>query len=275
MFTNLKALMYKPKLYEKGTMELWTDEHISKGMLEAHLNPNTDAATRKHMTVKKTVNWIASVASPERYPVLLDLGCGPGVYTEEFHKAGYVVSGMDFSARSIDYAKNSAVEKGLSIKYHCQNYLTLDLAEEFDVITLIYYDFGVLSAEERAELLQRIHRALKPGGVLIFDVLKPHSFSDEESRNWEYMEEGFFSPEPHFLLNSFFRYDKESTILRQHIILSENNVECINVWEHMFAKSELENDLKKGGFCTCRFFGNIAGADYSENGKEMCIVAQK
>jgi len=28
MFNELKAMMKKPAFYEKGTAELWTDEHI-------------------------------------------------------------------------------------------------------------------------------------------------------------------------------------------------------------------------------------------------------
>ena len=51
MFTQLKAMMTKPALYEKGTVELWTDDHISKGLLEAHLDPDWDAATRIHAAV--------------------------------------------------------------------------------------------------------------------------------------------------------------------------------------------------------------------------------
>ena len=45
MFTQLMTTMNRPALYEKGAAGLWTDEHISKGMLEAHLNPNE---TRQH-----------------------------------------------------------------------------------------------------------------------------------------------------------------------------------------------------------------------------------
>ena len=62
MLKELMSIMKKPALYEKGTYELWTDEHISKGMLEAHLNPDWDAATRKHETVSEIVKWISSVA---------------------------------------------------------------------------------------------------------------------------------------------------------------------------------------------------------------------
>lgn len=276
MFTQLMAMMMKPALYEKGTSELWTDDHISKGMLEAHLNPDWDAATRNHAAVREIVKWIDSVAPAEKYRDLLDLGCGPGIYTEEFHKAGYKVSGMDFSERSINYARNSAQEKNLPIKYHHHDYLALDFREQFDLITLIYYDFGVLPTEDRAKLLRKICTALKPDGLLIFDVLTPQHFSGhKEYKSWEYAEKGFFSAEPHLCLNSFYRYDEQSTILRQHIIVTERNVRHINVWEHTFMKDELEQDLKDAGFTVRALYGSIDGAEYSGDGKEMCVVAQK
>ena len=42
MYNTLSALLRKPKLYEKTQEKFWNDPHISKGMLEAHLDPNTD-----------------------------------------------------------------------------------------------------------------------------------------------------------------------------------------------------------------------------------------
>ena len=45
MFNELKKHVIKPPLYSQSTNKFWDDEHISKGMLEAHLNPNWDAAT--------------------------------------------------------------------------------------------------------------------------------------------------------------------------------------------------------------------------------------
>lgn len=53
---NKKLLVFsqKPKLYEASSKKFWNDEHISKGMLEAHLNPIWDAATRNHNFVSKS-----------------------------------------------------------------------------------------------------------------------------------------------------------------------------------------------------------------------------
>ena len=276
MFTQLKKMMTKPALYEKGTVELWTDEYISKGMLEAHLNPNWDAATRNHATVQKTVNWIHSVAPSEQYRDLLDLGCGPGIYAEKFHEAGYQVSGVDFSECSINYAQNSAKEKKLPITYHHQDYLTMNFNEQFDLVTLIYYDFGVLSTEDRARLLKKIHIALRPGGLLILDVLTPqHFFDQKEFRKWEYAERGFFCAEPHFCFHSFYRYDEQSTILDQYIIATEQNFWHINNFQHTFTKDEISHDLSVAELSIKSIYGNITGADCCDNGKELCIVAKK
>ncbi|MCL2593792.1 MAG: methyltransferase domain-containing protein, partial [Defluviitaleaceae bacterium] len=276
MFTQLKTMMNKPALYEKGTKELWTDEHISKGMLEAHLNPNWDAATRNHETVREISKWIGSVAPSEKYHDLLDLGCGPGIYTEEFYKLGYQVSGIDFSERSINYALCSAQEKNFPITYYHQNFLTLDLKEQFDLVTLIYYDFCTLSTEDRATTLKNIYTALRTGGLLIVEVHTPQHFAGQkEYKDWEYAEKSFFCAEPHLCLNSFYRYDEQNTILHQHIIVTEQNIESVNIWHHTFTKDEFSHDLGIAGFKIKDLYGSIIGAEYHDNGKEMCFIAQK
>ena len=276
MFKELQTMMKKPALYEKGTTALWTDEHISKGMLEAHLHPDWDAATRKHATVKEIVKWIGTVAPAETYRNLLDLGCGPGIYAEEFHKAGYQVSGMDISERSINYAKESAADKKLPITYYHQNFFTMDFAEQFDLVTLIYFDFCVNSTEDRAKTLQNIYMALKPGGLLIIELTMPQHFADhKEYKKWEYAENGFICGEPHLHLESFYRYDEDSTILEQSIVITEHDVRSINIWHHTFTEDEFSNDLNMTGFNVKALYGNMMGADYCDTGKEMCFVAQK
>ena len=280
MFKELSALLKRPALHEQGTAhqrEIWTDEHISKGMLQAHLDPMVNAATRPHAHVQEIVSWISSVAPPKKYPALLDLGCGPGIYAELFHKAGYKVTGMDFSKRSIDYAINSAQEKNLPISYIFQDYLALNFNAEYDIITLIYYDFGVLTPENRAKLLAKIHAALKPGGLLIFDVFTPEQNAGrEESTSWEYVtESGFSYPHPHICLDSFYKYEDNRIVCSRQVVVSEQGIRTINIWEHMFTQDELTHELNTAGFVLTRFYGNMTGASFNETGKEMCVIAQK
>ncbi len=266
----------KPKIYEPSTSKFWDDEHISKGMLEAHLNPEWDAATRNHQFITKSVEWIASIANPLHYPELLDLGCGPGLYAERFHKIGYHVTGIDYSQRSIEYAVNHSKSNDMNITYHYQNYLDLTYQEKFDVITLIYCDFSVMSDYDRTRLLNRIYQALKPNGKFILDVFTPNWYKDrKESKDWYYSEGGFWSEKAHVCLNSFYRYDESNTRLEQTVVITEDSIECYNIWDHVFTKTELEEDLQKAGFSTVDFYGDVAGEVYTPNGNTMCAVARK
>lgn len=64
------------------------------------------------------------------------------------------------------------------IKYIYQNYLDMDYENEFDFVTLIYCDFGVLPAADRIKLLIKIKRALKIDGTLILDGFTDNKISD-------------------------------------------------------------------------------------------------
>jgi 2-polyprenyl-3-methyl-5-hydroxy-6-metoxy-1,4-benzoquinol methylase len=91
-------------------------------MLKAHLDPTWDAASRNHAFIAKSVDWITQIAPPMQYMKLLDLGCGPGLYAERFNTKGYEVTGIDYSHRSLDYARNSALQNGSDITYIYQDY---------------------------------------------------------------------------------------------------------------------------------------------------------
>ncbi len=276
MFKNLFKFVKRPELYQDSTAEFWNDEHISKGMLEAHLDPDWEAATRKHSFVEQSVQWIVSILPPDKYPKLLDIGCGPGIYTEKFRQRAYTVTGIDFSKRSINYAINSSNNKKLDIEYIYKNYLELDYENSFDIVTLIYCDFAVLSEENRKLLLTKVYRAMKPDGRFVFDVFTPKHYDGRpEASSWQYAESGFFSDKPHICLSSFQRFEKDATFLDQHIIITENTVENYNLWEHAFTEEELKVVLPEVGFSQFELYGDVAGKPYTTDSDIICVVARK
>ncbi|MBK8417538.1 MAG: class I SAM-dependent methyltransferase [Anaerolineales bacterium] len=44
---------------------------------------------------------------------ILDLGCGPGLYTSRLARAGFQITGMDYSYSSIEYATKYANDNNL------------------------------------------------------------------------------------------------------------------------------------------------------------------
>jgi SAM-dependent methyltransferase len=217
-----------------------------------------------------------NIAPPSQYPNLLDLGCGPGLYAERFCKAGYNVTGIDFSRRSIKYAKVQALLDNTDIEYPCMDYMSIDYSAQFDIITLIYCDYAVLSSTDRRELLRKVYRALTPGGKFIFDVFT-HRMRVEESRTWLYSDQGgFYSDKPHLCLLSVHQYDdKDKTELRQSIIITDETVQCFNVWDHFFNKDELVGEVMPVGFSAYEIYSDVAGIEYSDSSETLCGMFTK
>ena len=250
----------KPTIYEKGNSFMWTNKHISKQLLDIHLNPDIDLGSRKMTAIQKTANWILSTQKEKSKLKILDLGCGPGLYSEIFAKKGHSVTGVDISKNSIDYAQKSARTKGLDIEYIHASYLDLELEKDnYDLVLLVYTDLGVLSPHDRDVLLKRIYSTLKRGGIFIFDVLKDNSLEQKiMPKSWEAVNTGFWKNSPYMALSESFLYKEQNVILYQHLIIdSEDNIETYRFWTHFFNQETLKLMLEKHGFAKANYRDDI------------------
>jgi len=87
--SNIHNKTIKPKLYEKGNAVMWTDKHISKQLLNVHLNSEIDLGSRKTETIDSTIEWILANIETKQLNIL-DLGCGPGLYSEKLAQMGQI-----------------------------------------------------------------------------------------------------------------------------------------------------------------------------------------
>ena len=265
----------KPKIYEKGTAFMWTDEHISKQLLNVHLNPDIDLGSRKMSTIEKTANWILDTQKEKGKLNILDLGCGPGLYTEIFAKAGHNITGIDISKNSIEYAKKSAQDKKLDIAYLNSSYLETDLeSDKYDLVVLIFTDLGVLMPAERDSLLEMIFRVLKKGGSFIFDVLKDKEIEKKTSpKTWEASNNGFWKESPYLALSESFLYQEEKVILFQHIIIdTEENIETYRFWTHFFSQTDVQKMLDTHSFIDVIFKEDILPEGGMWNGDNVIFA---
>ena len=265
----------KPKIYEKGTAFMWTDEHISKQLLNVHLNPDIDLGSRKRSTIEKTANWILDTQKGKGKLNILDLGCGPGLYTEIFAKAGHNITGIDISKNSIECAKKSAQDKKLDITYLNSSYLETDLeSDKYDLVVMIFTDLGVLMPTERESLLEKIFRVLKKGGTFIFDVLKDKEIEKKTSpRTWEASNNGFWKESPYLALSESFLYQEEKVILFQHIVVdAEKNIETYRFWTHFFSQTDVQKMLDAHNFIDVKFKEDILPEGDMWNGDNVIFA---
>lgn len=275
--TDLLTKFQQPEPFAQSTAPFWDDPYISEQMLKAHLDPNRDLASRKHDTIDRSVEWITKELSLQKGDRILDLGCGPGLYCTRFAEREFIVTGIDYSKRSIQYAKDHAASHKLKIEYTYKDYLTIDYINIFDLVTLIYCDFGVLSDQDRDTLLRKIHKSMKRGGCFLFDVCTPkYHDSVKEERDWKYEEKGFWRPIPYLLLTEKIKYPKQDVLLTQYYVFDDNsNFDIYRIWNHAYNKESISKVLSDARFNDIQFFGDITGREYSDNSETMSIIARK
>lgn len=255
---RIKRLSRKPQLEGKGTSVMWTDPHISKKLLELHINPGHDIASRSSSKIEKTVDWILERASKPHMKIL-DLGCGPGLYAELLAQKGHSVTGVDFSGNSIQYAARQAAIKDLDIKYLQQDYLYLDLKDQFDLVIFIYLDFCALLPPERDKVLTNIYSALKKGGLFICDIVNEKNIDRKKiAPSWEVEESGFWKATPYIALNNGYHYPEARALVNQHIIIDEaGNADTYLFWCHYYGKDEMVQMLKSTGFAETAAYEHV------------------
>jgi SAM-dependent methyltransferase len=235
-------------LYQRSKDFLWTDNYIAKQMLKFHLDTTNDAASRNEKTINSTINWINSII-PEK-SLIIDLGCGPGLYSEKLALKEHIVTGIDISKNSIKYARKSASKNNLQIKYYHQSYLQDLSYGKFTIAMCIYCDFGALTNNEQVLFLKNVSNSLCNNGILILDVFANNlSNTKKEEKKWDYCNSsGFFSKKPHYILYECKYFKDANAWGTRNVIIEKNKTKEFITWDTMYNKESITQVLNENGF---------------------------
>ena len=276
MFEELERINERPKPFQFYTAsDLWTDEHTSKQMLSFHLNEAIDVSSRNAEFIARSVGWMATEFNIGRGYKIADFGCGPGLYATGLAKRGANVTGIDFSKRSIDYAKDVAASEQLNISYVNQNYLEFETEDRFDLVLMIMCDFCALSPTQRKGLLRKFHEILKPNGSVLFDVYSLSAFEQrEEVATYEINQlNGFWSPNKYYGFLNTFKYDKEKVALDKYTIIELNRTRTVYNWLQYFAPEDLEREFRESGFSVKGLYSDVAGNPFDRKSEEFAVIS--
>ena len=275
MFELLSNFTQQPEPFSVySAPQLWTHPHISKQMLRAHLDPNSDRASRRPATISASVEWIDQVLELSGKKVC-DLGCGPGLYTSLFHDKGSHVIGLDVSGTSLTHAIKVAKETGRSINYVKADYTQTGLPQEMDIFTLIFCDYCALSPVQRSSLLNSIGSALVSGGHLVMDVLTLSDFAAFQERVLieRRLMDGFWSSGDYVGLMKSFKYERQKVSLDRYLVVEPVKQFEIFNWLQYFSRESLEAELAGAGFKIKAFAGSLTGEPVPEGGRSFGVVA--
>lgn len=120
--------------------------------------------------IGREVDFIEDSLGVMKGAMLLDLACGTGRHAVELTLRGYQVVGFDLSLSMLARAAEEAEERAASLNFVQGDMREMTFEETFDGIYCWNTSFGYFEEEKNAQVISRVHRALKKGGQFLLDV---------------------------------------------------------------------------------------------------------
>lgn len=276
---NLNEVVHRtmrPRPWAEGDKIPWNEPEFSRRMLKEHLTQAHDAASRRTPTIRKHVNWIHHSVLGNRPSHILDLGCGPGLYSSRLAALGHTCHGIDFSPASISYAKKLTDTK---CRFSLADVRTAEFGQGYDLAMFIYGEFNVFTKPDARRILKKAYQSLLRGGKLLLEISTYDGVEQlgNQPATWYSAPKGLFSDKPHLCLMESFWNDLRHVATERYIIVDAETGEVNRYASSTQAYDEhsIKSLLRETGFKGIRFYPSLTGKDESGADEFLVIVAEK
>lgn len=266
-----------PEPWAEGEKIPWNEPGFSARMLKEHLSQAHDAASRRFEIIDRHVAWIHHHVLGGHSTRVLDLGCGPGLYSNRLARLGHTCVGFDFGPASIAYAQEEAARDGLACTFRLADIRAADYGEGYDLAMLIYGEMNVFRPADIRTILNQAARALAPGGVLL---LEPQSYVgiEREARSgpsWYATSSGLFSDSPHLVLTENSWNAERAVGTTRHIVVDADSGEVtwVAMSNQAYTNESFRDLLRESGFGDVAFYPSLTGE--AAEGDELLVVTAR
>ena len=279
---NLLDLLHRaspPAPWAEGDKIPWHDPDFSRRMLREHLSQAHDAASRRAVIIEEQVEWIHRQVLNNRSSRVLDLGCGPGLYSSRLARRGHTCVGIDFSPASLEYAREVARTQQLDCEYHLADLRHAAYGTGYDLAMFIFGEFNPFRPEDAQHILRKACGALNEGGLVLLEVstFEAVQRQGQQRAAWYTLEQGLFSDRPHMVLfESFWDEAQAVAIERFYIVDAETNeVTPHSMNTQAYTGEQYRNLLQAAGFTDILFYPALIGRPDERQPDFIAIVAGK
>lgn len=198
----------------------------------------------------------------------LDLACGTGPHLQCMEGLGFSLVGLDNSARMLQLASLKVPSARLLLS----DMAALDETGAFDLVTCFLYSIHYSYPPEKLrETLRRVWRALKPGGIFVFNAVDAAGACQAHPVTTQ-LAEG----ESRLTFESGWHYRGRGDVLDLRLAITRHGPDGVQRWEDHHCMSALSFRELAGMLETSGFESTLLEHDYTSmrdwDGKSFNVI---
>jgi len=252
-----------------GTLP-WDDPAFSRHFLRT--------ATRSQRYTRREITFLEQCGLLQPGQRILDVACGGGRHSLAMARRGAIVMGIDLGPAAIATAQRRAKKAGLQVEFVPADVRRLEYEAVFDAVTFIFGCFTEMPRHDAAEVLRRIGRSLRPGGMLLLDVYAPQFFAAlDGAQEWWVGRDFIAGRFPQLVLTEYFYYPRQRTYARRDFICDATTgiIHTFGVSGQAYTLSELRRMLADAGLSLTRVYGGWGGEEVTPESQLYIVLACK
>ena len=243
----------------------WWDELFGDDFLRTMDRPEPK-------TIKRECDFVEDRLGVEKGAVVLDLCCGNGAHAVELASRGYNVVGYDLSLAMLAHAADEAQAKSQRINFLQGDMRDMAFEDMFDAVYCWSTSFGYFEDEKNVDVLARIRKALRPGGVLLLDLTnRDYVAARQPSLVW-FEGEGCVCMDEMSL--DFFT---SRLRVKRTVMFEDGRAREIEYSIRLYALNELGKMLHEAGFKVIEITGHPAhpGVFFGSESPRIIVLAER
>lgn len=206
---------------------------------------------------------------------VLDLCCGPDRHSLELARRGFQVTGIDRTKLFLEEAATRAKDETLSIEFIHADMRDFLQSTRFDVVLNLFTSFSYFKdPNEDRKVLKNVYTSLKPGGKFVIAMMGKEVLARIfKEREWQEHKPGVFMLEERKAARNW------GWMHNRWIFIDTNNlnnpIKEFKVHHRLYSGTELEALLHEVGFSEVAIYGDMQGAPYDQNAKQIIGIAAK
>ncbi|QUI29638.1 class I SAM-dependent methyltransferase [Streptomyces alfalfae] len=199
---------------------------------------------------------------------VLDLCCGPGVFTVPLARRGHDVTGVDLSPAMLGRARERAADADAQVTYVQADARDYAAPGAFDVVLNMFTSFGYFEdPADNARVLRTMYTCLVPGGTLVLDLAGKELLARRVTPPKVVRRGEDLMVQTDTVLDDWARLRSDWVLVR-----GERVTRATLVW-FVYSAVELRQMAEAAGFGRVEVFGGFDGRPYDENAERLVLRA--